>query len=84
MAVLEYASPHPYFSDPFSNSDPCTGDNRYRVGPLLAFHVQQEVECWLSCKYLIASARAKSAPGRYFRRVQGKEGHPCLTATHRS
>ena len=44
VAVLEYAFPHPYFSDPFSSSDPCTGGNRYRVGPLLAFHVQPEVE----------------------------------------
>ena len=44
VAVLEYAFPHPYFSDPFSSSGPCTGGNRYRVGPLLAFHVQPEVE----------------------------------------
>ena len=44
VGVLEYASQHPYFSDPFSNSDPCTGGSRYRVGPLLAFHVQPEVE----------------------------------------
>ncbi|MDE2780154.1 MAG: SIMPL domain-containing protein [Chloroflexota bacterium] len=44
VAVLEYASQNPFFSDPFSTSDPCTGGNRYGVGPLLAFHVEPEVE----------------------------------------